>query len=198
MSAVPERDVNAWDACIAAIGWLEAVEDMAVRSEEMHRHAEGFDEALRNPDLDMKTREDLHRKLFLFHRRAFSADHFFLEAARNASRWLGFLGKLDVEGSGEIDGFQKTAPMVKAVRDMREHADLYVQGKGIRSDFEVDFLTGDGLEGRIDATSTERRAGDVIYGGRVSREAVRAASGVALAYLHARLTQYENEDRGGL
>lgn len=189
-AAVPDLNPGPWFVCSETIRWLQAVADMAERSEQMHSRADLLERVVMAEGIDFQERATLQKELFLWHNRAFSTDHFFLEAARNSERWANLLGRSDAEVSKEIDEFCKALGPLKAIRDMREHADAYLQGKGRRDDFAVDYSADDGLLIRMDATSAERRDNDVIYGGRVSREDVRSTCAGLKAVLDVRLDRY--------
>lgn len=171
---------------------------MAERSEEMHQISEALDNQLFEASLDNEARAQQHYQASLYYGRSFSADHFFLEAARNAERWALTLLNVDPRVEDEVNDFRKTADVVTAIRNMREHADEYLGPKEThrRKDFEQDVDFGDGLQGRSDATSSIRVQGDVIYGGRVSRESVKAASAKLQSFLQPRLDLYMYEDTG--
>lgn len=190
VAAAPDLSLDPWCICSEAIRWLQAVADMADRSEEMHRRASHLEPLLIAAGGAGDDWHVIHEELFLFHGRALSADHFFLEAARNSERWSSLLEGVDAVVSKEICEFRKALEPVKAIRDMREHADAYFKGEGRRGDFVVDYVSEEGLKVRASATSAERRPADVIYGGRVSRELIREACARLKAVLDVRQGQY--------
>ena len=198
MTASSSQEIDPWFACVQTINWLQAVADMAERSEEMHQISEALEAKLFEASLDPEARAQQHSKVFLYHGRSFSADHFFLEAARNAERWALTLLRVDLRVEEEINDFRETADVVTAIRNMREHADEYLDPnvKHRRKDFVQDIELENSLLGKFDATSSIRVQGDVIYGGRISRESVRAASAKLQIFLQPRLDMYMHEDSG--
>ncbi|QTC00526.1 hypothetical protein JYG33_03395 [Alcaligenes sp. SORT26] len=188
-------DFIAWDACSETLRWLQGVEDMADLSENLHSHVDSFQPSTSHEDMSAGEVGGRFDEFVLTYRRSLNADHFFLEATRNASRWAGHLLKLDPSIEAEVNDFEAAIVEVKAIRDMRVHADDYmVPGrKGRRKDFVSQVVENDIPVAMVDATSSERRGKDVIYAGRVSREAVRSASNQLRAFLAHKLQHYEQD-----
>lgn len=190
-----EQDFQPWDACSEALRWLLGVEDMAELSENLHSHVDSFQPSASHEEISAGEVGRRFDEFVLTYRRSLNADHFFLEATRNASRWAGHLLKLDPSIEAEVNYFEAAVVEVKAIRDMRVHAEDYmVPGrKGRRKDFVSPVVENGITIAMVDATSSERRGKDVIYAGRVSREAVRSASNQLRAFLAHKLQHYEQE-----
>lgn len=128
-------------------------------------------------------RQRRHAAVRLMHGRFQYKSALFLVALNKVNRWARELQKHDPEKITGTQQFLKSFEKGKVLRDMREHDDQYMDGRGRKQDQFV-YTIEDGWVS-LDATSTVVIGGEILLGGRVSVQQMIAEAQALHEYINA-------------
>lgn len=152
------QSVTQTTAIINAQQWVKAVERKGRELIELNK------ESFRMREIPpMKTKE--------FYEFLRVEEHFFVVAFNKATRWLWIAGRFDKELQKEKNKIRSEFPHAVNVRNMREHDDEYLNGRGKKQD---QFIVADTISVNeeeisfeLDATSTISTNDAYLLGGRL-------------------------------